>query len=181
MKIFDSTMLTVALAVGTISLAQAAPRAKDVSPEREAQALLSEVSGLAQSMTVAADQLAADAKRTDVQEVELARLDQIKDDINRIGKDLRTLENEKDSLSEWEREALDSITPLMVDAAETTDQAFKTYDPNRSHLWATPFPSESAEIYKDASKVNEIVGGYLRLAALRHREQHLESAIGGSN
>jgi hypothetical protein len=181
MKILGSTTLTAALVMSSISLAQAAPRAKDVSPPSQARVLLEEVNGLARSMTVAADRLAMDAKGADMAEVELARLEEIKDDANQIGKYLRTLEKEEGSLSEWERNAIDSITPLMVDAAKTTDQAFKTYDPNRRHLWATPFPAESAEIYKDASKVNEIVGGYLKLAALHEHEQHIEAAIGGSH
>ena len=181
MKILGSTTLTAALVMGSISLAPGGAQPKEVSPPSQAQVLLEEVSGLAKSMTAAADRLAIEAKRADMAEVELARLAQIKDDINRIGKDLRTLEKEEDSLSEWERNAIDAILPLMVDAAKTTDQAFKTYDPNRGHLWATPFPAESAEIYKDASKVNEIAGGYLKLAALHQHEQHIEATIGGSH
>jgi hypothetical protein len=75
---------------------------------------------------------------------------------------------------------VDAILPLMVDAAKTTDQAFESYQSDRGHLWASAFPTQSANIYKDATKVNEIVGGYLKLAALHKHEQHIESSLGGS-
>jgi hypothetical protein len=150
------------------------------SSDAQARVILEEVDSLSVSMVTTADQLAMGAKKTDQGETQMEGLAALKGEVNRIGQDLRALETEETSLADWERSTVDGILPLMVEIAANTEKAIEALATNRSHMWATDFPEESAKVYDDAVKVRTIVDEHLKLASLREREQRAQAELGES-
>lgn len=166
-----------ALITCSLSLAQAFPRAKDQSVPTQARMMLKEVDSLSASMAYAADRLALVAMSTEGSETQLEELDAVRDDVNRIGRDLRTLQDEAGSLPAWESQTVDEVFPLMQEIATKTEEAIQNFNANRNHLWATAFPDETAKIYRDSERVKEIVSANLKLAAARVEEHRIEGTL----
>jgi hypothetical protein len=165
MKTINYAVVSAALIACSLSLAQASPRAKDQSVPTQVRMTLKEVDSLSASMADAADRLALVAKSTEGSETQLDELGTVRDDVNRIGRDLRTLQDEAGSLPAWESQTIDEVLPLMQEIATQTEEAIQNFNANRNHLWATAFPDETAKIYRDSERVKEIVSGNLKLAA----------------
>ena len=131
-------------------------------------------------MVNTADELAIKAKSPEQADAQFVRLNDLRDDVNRIGKDLRVLEAEKGSLTAWESKTFGEISPLMQEIASNTETAIEIYSSNRNHMWTTAFPDESAKVYEDAARVKEILDNNLKLAKVREEEQNLEHEIGSN-
>ena len=177
MKNVSSAVALSALTVWAITVAQAAPEPSDHSAQ--ARVMLERVESLSASIESTADKLAVKAKELDQADAQRAGLDSIRDDVNIIGRYLRILEADEDSLPEWECRTVDEILPLMQQIAMNTKQAIQNYASNRNHMWTTAFPEESARLYTDAARVKELLDGRLKLAAVREQEQHIQAKLGG--
>lgn len=177
MKRIHFAATAVALIVLSASAGQAASRPKSDSPTAQARTMLEQVDSWSASLVDTADRLSMKAKSQADPQSELAELDYVKDDINRIGRDLRVLEGEQVQLDKWESSAIDEILPLMQDAAANAEKAIQTFQADRNHLWATAFPAEIATVFEDAARVKESLDGHLKLAAAREHEQRLERTL----
>lgn len=180
MKNSAFTTVLAALIVSSLAVVQAAPKSRDNSPATKARGILEEVASLSTSMVNTADELAVMAKTPGQADTQLVRLNELRDDVNRIGKNLRVLEAEKGSLTAWESKTFDEILPLMKEIASNTETAMENYSSNRNYMWTTAFPDESAKVYADAERVKEILDDNLKLAKVREEEQHLEDEIGSN-
>jgi hypothetical protein len=177
MKIANSAVTSVALIACSVMLAQAAPKTKDQSPAAQARAILEQVDSLSLSMANEADKLALGARSAGGDGTQLVELDGLRADINRIGRDLRTLQDEEESLPAWQSHTLDQVLPLMQEIATNTEDAIQNFNENRNHVWSTAFPDETAKIYADAERVRQILSGNLKLAAAREEEHHIENTL----
>lgn len=168
---------SVALIMFSGPAGQAAWKPKDESPTVQARTMLEQVESLSGSLAVTADGLSMRAKSQADPQSELDALNDIKDDVNQMGRDLRILEREQAELDKWESDAVDEIMPLMQNVAANTDKAIQTFQSDRNHLWATAFPAETAKVSDDAERVKELVDGHLKLAKVREQEQRLENKL----
>jgi hypothetical protein len=153
-------------------------RKPTVAPSTEAKTMFEQIDEWSGDVADAAFQLGEMAKSGRDPESHLEGLAVLRDDVNNIGGELRSLEAERGSLSEWEAKALDQIMPLMQDAADNAEQAIQTYNSGRQHLWSTSYPDETARIFKDTDQVAALLRNYLRLANTREKEQRLEHRLG---
>ena len=177
MKTISSVTVSAALIVCSLSLAQAAPKPKDVSPTTDARAMLKRIDELSNEMASTADRLAIGAKSPDHADAELEALDVLRGDINQMGRDLRILKAEEETLPAWEKRAIDEVLPLMKEIATNTEEAIQNFNASRNHLWATAFPDETAKVYGEAERVKEVLDGNLKLAAARDEERRIESTL----
>jgi hypothetical protein len=156
---------------------QAAPRQRDLSPASNAQATLGDIDLLSDGIAGQAFELREMATSTGDPDSQLEGLSAIKDDVNRIGRELQSLEADRESLSPWEAKALDETTPLVKDIADNTGQAIQTFDADRLRV---PFPSytdKTRKIEMDAREVATQLHDYMKLADSREKEQHLEQSL----
>ena len=167
--------LTAILACSLI--ATAAPK---TSGNAEPRLLLENIQTLARSMTDTADQLSMSSSRTGASDMQMRWLDDLKSDVNSIGRNLVLLDDHEGSLTPWESTTVNEITPLMRDIASLSDKAIATFNANRDHAWATGFPEQTDRIYQQAERVTRLVDAQLRLASVRGQEQRLESRLSGS-
>ena len=102
----------------------------------------------------------------------------MREDINRIGSELQSLDTMRDSLSPWEVKALDQTLPLMHDAADNAEKAIQTFNSDRPRLWASSYVDDTAQVSKDTDQVASILRDYLKLAKTRDREERLQRSLG---
>jgi hypothetical protein len=177
MKPIYSAAASVALILFSVSAGQAASKAKDDSPSAQARTMLAQVDSWSASIADTADWLSMKAKSQADSQSEQAELANLKDEVNKIGRDLRVLEGEQGDLDKWESSAIDEILPLMQEVAANTEKAIQTFQSDRNHLWATAFPADTAKVFEDAERVKELLDGRLKLAAAHEQEQRLESTL----
>jgi hypothetical protein len=156
-----------------------APRSKTsaVSPLGPEQTL-QEIDALAIQVRDGADKLASIVRTQAGTESQVAQLNDIKEEVNRIGRDLRTLEDERGSLAPWEVKALGQIEPLLVTVAQNANQAIRTFNSERQHLWATSYFDNAQTVSKDAKQVAALLRDYLTLSKDRQEEMRLEQRLG---
>lgn len=174
MNRFYSVAVSTALIVWALPLAQARSKPKDTSVAVQAMSIFEEIEAGSGEIADVADQLEERSKGPADPQMYLEGLDTLKSDVNSIGKELKTLDEERASLSPWEVEALDRTTSLMLDVAENTEKAIELYNSDRNHLWSTSYPAITAKAYDEADQVKTLLAGYLKLAKAHDRVDRLE-------
>ena len=101
----------------------------------------------------------------------------IKEDVNRVGRELASLQAERGSLAPWEQQAIDRTTPLMKQAAENADKAIRFFDQNRDHLWTKTYANYTGNLYQETKQADKTLREYLDLAKARNREEHLGHSL----
>ena len=175
MKLTYFAVASVTLIMLSVPAIQAAPKA-NTSPTAQARVMLAQVDSLSASIADTADRLSLQARGQDDAQSDVSALDLIKDDVNKIGRDLQFLESEQAELDQWESRAVGEVLPLMHEVAENTEMAIKIFQSNRGHLWTTSFTEETAKVSVEAERVKGLIDGQLKLAALREQEQRLEES-----
>jgi hypothetical protein len=172
-------LASAALVVATFSPARASSWAKDDSSAARARVAFQRIEESSANLEVVADRLQFLAKGLDSDaDAHLADLNAVRDDINAIGAQLRSLDEERTSLAPWEAEALDRVLPSMNDAASDARKALEVFNSSKSHLWTTSYSDDIEGIYKDAAQVKKTLKNYLALARVRDDERRLEHDMG---
>ncbi len=177
MKRCYSLTASAAVLLWSLAPAQAAPKMKGASPSTEAQATLEQIDVASATIAEIAFKLNDLAKSVPDPKAQIAGLDELKTDINKVGSELQSLEAERDSLSEWESKALDQTLPLMQDVAAHAEKAFQTYNANQARLFATSYLDDTDRISKDADQVSTLLRDYLKLAKTREKESRIEQSL----
>ena len=178
MKRIYSVTASAALVAWSLAPANGAPKPKNESPSTEAQVILAHIDGQSATIADTAFMLGEMAKAARDTELHFQGLAVIREDVNRIGSELRSLEAERDSLSGWEREALDQIVPLMHTVARSAQNAILTFNSQRSRLLVTDYVDDTALVSKDADEVATLLRGYLKLANAQEEESRLDHSLG---
>ena len=178
MKRVNFLSASAALLAWSLGPAQAAPRSKAASSPAGVEATLDQIDEWSAAVADASFRLSDFAQRQLDPESHQPGLDVLKDNINKIGKDLKVLEAERGSLAAWEVQALDRIAPLMKDAADNAQNAIQTFNSDRSHLWATSYVDDTAKVAQEADKVSALIRDYRRLEKTQEKEQRIERDLG---
>jgi hypothetical protein len=174
MNRFNFASLSIALTLWALPVAYAHPKPTDASVPVQAMAIFEQIQASSADIADVADRLEQNAKIPAETEMPREGLDTIKGDVNSIGSELKTLDEERASLSPWEVEALDRTISLMQEVAADTQKAIETYNSDRGRLWSTPYDSLMTNAYEEANQVKTLLTGYLKLAKARDRVERLE-------
>jgi hypothetical protein len=79
----------------------------------------------------------------------------MKDEVNRMGRELTVLEAERDALPTWEQQAVDDTLPLLKDAAENTSSAIQYFNEGRTHLWTPAYRDYANRVYEDSRQITK--------------------------
>jgi len=102
----------------------------------------------------------------------------IKEDVNKVGRDLQSLEAARNSLSAWEIAALDQITPLMRNVADDTEKAARAFTPEVAGPLVRAYADATAGIAKYAEEITILLRNRLNLEKTREKEQRIEHRLG---
>jgi outer membrane murein-binding lipoprotein Lpp len=171
-------LITAAAILWPLAPARCAPKAKAEPLSSQAEVTLREIDSLSSTVAEAAYNLDVLAQRGRDPLTHLDGLDTMKDDINRIGRDLKRLDAERDALAPWEVNALDQILPLMSDAAAKAQDAIEVYNSDRQRLWATSYSADTESVSNDARRVSSLLRDYRKLKQARENEMRIERDLG---
>ena len=167
---------SAALILWSAAPAPGAP--KPESQSTEAKAMFQQIDEWCADVADSAFRLSEMAKSNRDPESHLEGLTTMREDINRIGSELQSLDTMRDALSAWEVKALDQTLPLMHEAADNAEKAIQTYNSDRQQLWATSYVDDTAQVFKDTDQVASMLRDYLKLAKTREKEERLEHSLG---
>jgi predicted transcriptional regulator len=146
-------------------------------PAEDARTKLKEIDAMSANVSDEAFHLNAMAQSQMDPRSHLERLDAVKEEVNQIGRELQSLEAERDSLAPWQVQALAETTELMHQVADHAEKAIQTFQTDRQHLWATPYVAETEAISGEAARVSTLLHNALKLADVRERELRLEQTL----
>jgi len=166
--------LFIALSVST---AHAAGRKSD-----EARDTLEDMEISAAAVADEADQLVQISASNQLSaETHITMLNAIKEDVNRMGRQIASLEAERDSLPKWEQRASDKTLPLLKETAENTRKALEYAGENRTRLWMEDYRNYANTIWRDSGQIAKTLKDYLKYAKVHNEEQQLQENLGIGN
>jgi methionine synthase I (cobalamin-dependent) len=119
--------------------------------------------------------------RTDDWEFQADRLAYLRDQVNRVGREIAVIEGEPDSLPQWQTDAVDQIAPVLHEVAAEATQAINTFNADNSRLFASDYGTETKEISDNAGKVAQRLHDDLKLANAEAVESRVAAALDKQN
>jgi len=175
------TSSTVFFIAACLPISQAAAKQDRITMSDEARETINDLRQQAASAAEQADELRQlTLHPSNDPDSNIPRLDAIKDEINAMGKEMQALENERESLAGWERQAVDKTEPLLREMASTTTKALEYYNENRTHLWTDDYRHLADKILDDADQVSHTLRDYLAYAKASEKERKLSHTLGFS-
>jgi hypothetical protein len=111
-------------------------------------------------------------------ESHIDKLIAMREEINRMGREMHILDTERGALPSWEQQAVDKTLPLLKDSAANTTSAIEYLNTNRTHLWGDEYRGYADSVWQDSEQMAKTLKNYLKLAKLRQEEQPLENTLG---
>jgi hypothetical protein len=178
-RLFTITAATVLMTV-SVSVAHAAPDAVDQVSAKDAKTVestLKRMEGQAAAISNNALVMNRAIARTDDYEFQDYHLAHLKDQVNRVGQELAAIEAERASLPEWQRDAVDQITPLMHEVAAEANAAIETYNVDQERLFASDYGVDTKDILVNAQKVSQRLHEDIKLADTKAAEARVAATV----
>jgi hypothetical protein len=116
--------------------------------------------------------------RSDVSwQTHAAMLETIKDHVNNLGKTMAKLNEERDSASDWQKQAIDRAMPLMKDLAANTTAAINHLNENKLRPTAGSYPEYLKENTETAQELSSMISNFVRYGETRSKLDKLEHRL----
>jgi len=180
MTVKSISITLASLIVFSLSTAQAARSKRGTgTTTSEARATLKDIDRQAFSVADEADHLSLfSANMAYSPEAHIEGLETVKDDVNRMVREINQLEAEHDVLAPWEQHAVDETLPLLNETAMKTQKAIEYFDANRNLLWTGEYREDTNEIRKDSEQIAKTLKDYLKYEKVSNEEQQLKQNMG---
>ena len=159
-----------------------AMQAEDWNYTAEASQLLKEIQTSARDLTTNAANLESYAHGKLSRHSHAAQLTEAREHINSIGQRLERLQAIRHVAAPWQQRAIDSIVPVAVEVAASTQAAIVHLNESPNHLWAPVYTghlnsiADRAELMKQTVDVHlELTNTEAKLDELRQRAATLGS------
>jgi hypothetical protein len=182
-RLFTFTSAAVLMAA-SVNAAYAAPNMGNQLSAKDAKAAEASLKLIDQQIAAIADNafvMNQAIDRTDDSEFQADRLADLRDQVNRVGREVAVIEAERDSLPQWQTDAVGQITPVLHDVAAEATQAINTFQADKSRLFASDYGTETKQISDNAGKVAQHLHYDLQLANAEAAEARLTTAIDRQN
>jgi hypothetical protein len=101
----------------------------------------------------------------------------VKDHVNRIGAELGTLQDMRDTAAPWQQEAIDRIIPVAIQVADRTTSAIDHLRENRLRLWAPEYIDHLRSISSLSDKMHGLLDNHLKMIDVRDNLQRIENKL----
>jgi len=173
MKRMTYLAVAAALAAGTPLLAASSPVSQKSA---DATRILREVRLLTHDLSRDAATLETYRLNRMSWQTHAHRLAVAKEHINSIGERLANLEAIRGSVEPWQREAIDSITPVAGQLAARTEAAIKYLNENQGRLFVPDYTEHLSAIAGHADQMQESISTHLDLASAQERMDKLRGS-----
>jgi hypothetical protein len=161
-----ASMLFVAITISTAEASTGSDQARET---------LREIQRSASKAADAADSLRQFADRFSV-ESQYDKLMAVRDDINRMGKDISNLQAES-GLTPWEKQAVDRVDALLTDTAKDAQDAINFFNENRVDLWEGQYRGYVDGVYQGSEHIAATLKEYLKYAKAHDQEEQLQESL----
>jgi len=171
----SSLKVSVALlAAMSLPAAFAAPK----PPNDPAKDLLQDVRSLAAAAADNADNLKAHLAEAQCDsECHLTYLDALKDETNKMGKDIATLQRERDTLPDWEQHAIDRVFPMLQADAADISKEMAFYNENQNRTWDPEQIGVANDAEDQTGRIAAVLKNYLTSEKLREKQAAAQARI----
>lgn len=167
-----ASTLFIALTVSTV---KASARSGQVAAGDQARETLKEIQQAASKAADEADSLRRIANRFSV-ESQYDELTAVRDNINRMVRDISSLETES-GLAPWEKQAIDKVNALLIDTAQNAQDAINYFNENKADLWDRQYRGYVGGVYEGSERIAATVKDYLKYAKAREQEEQLQQNL----
>lgn len=101
-------------------------------------------------------------------------LNDVKEQVNAMGRDIRSIEEIRAHCMSWQQQELDRILPIAKQLADDTSNAIRVFNANVTHEWSTALPKDLAMMRKKAVEVRKSVEKSMEVAKLKKEIAGLE-------
>lgn len=176
-----SFTLTLAAAFGSLFAIATPTFAKSLTAGDAAgnpRLMLEEMHSIAANTSSEAEHLRMDASNAALSsDSHLSPLWTLKTDINTMGKEIATLEAERDTLQPWEQQAIGKVEPLLKEAATNTEEAIEFFNNNHNFLWSPQYRAYAERVKKDSDQIAKTLKNYLKYEKVQNQEEQLRNTI----
>jgi hypothetical protein len=102
-------------------------------------------------------------------------LNNLRENINQMGRDMAALESERDSLAAWQQETIDRSMPLLRASASVAEATIRSFNENRMHIWVPEYRENVDRLNNELEHLSKVLHSELQLARLRMEEERLEA------
>jgi hypothetical protein len=142
---------------------------------KEAFSLIEQVQSHAAQVSRNADRLQSLARSNQVSwQSHAGELTEAKQHINEIGELHCRLRLIRHVALPWQQQAIDHMTPKLVNLANSTEAAIQVLNDKQNTLFATNYRDHVAEMYEQADAINDSMGAFLEYADAHQRLEQLE-------
>jgi hypothetical protein len=175
-RIFTTTAAAFLITVGTASAQTGATKQATAPAAKDAQSMLALIDQQTAQISDNAFLMKQAVDQTDQFEYQSDLLDQVRDEVNRVGRELGVLQTEQGSLAPWEATAVDQVVPVMHSVAMESTEAINTFNADSTKLFASNYVAETDEISKDADRAQTLLHDDIKLANVKAKEAHLTTS-----
>jgi len=167
--------ITWALLIATSFSGQAAKKIQ--RPADQAKITLSEIEESAVNTAREADPIGLLAGGLS-QDSHYDHLMAIKDDINRMGREISILDAESESLAPWEQQALNKIEPLLRETAANAQMAIERFEQDQNDLWKEDYRRYVNGVERGSEQIAETLKAYLKYEKAHQQEAQFKQSLG---
>lgn len=138
-----------------------------LSEAREKAAILSRDADEMESLT-----------RSDVSwQTHASMLETMKEDVNDMGKIVERLEASRDSASQWQRQAIDRMVPVLKEIASNTTAAINHLNQERTRPTTGEYADYLRQNSETARELSDMVSSFVRYDQTRAKLEKLEQKL----
>jgi hypothetical protein len=146
---------------------------------REAEGLLDDIESDASHARMHADLLEHMMWHSNTGwQMEARELDQIRTAVNDMGTRLCRLETIRRVVSPWERKAIDSAAPQIVEMASEAQAAITYLDDNRNYLFNPEYTRYGADLYQRSARLANSMSEMEKFGKVHQEDMQLEKSLG---
>jgi hypothetical protein len=160
-----------------VSSSLAVPAASSNDENAEVTRLLADVRDKAAVLSKDADEMES-LTRSDVSwQSHAVMLETIKEHINNLGRTTEKLNAERDSASDWQKQAIDRAMPLLKDLAANTTAAINHLSQNQLRPTSGSYTEYLKENAETAHELSDMISSFVRYGDTRAKLDRLEQRL----
>jgi hypothetical protein len=141
---------------------------------------LKELSSLMGQLNYDADQLRSVQHSARRWETHASQLSQVKERVNLVGAQFKTLQSLRSIAAPWQQETIDRTLPIAAQVAASTSAALNHLNENRTRLYDPEYVGHLHRIGALSKDMHDIVDTHLKIIEARDRIQTLEDKLADS-
>lgn len=157
------------LAVAFLSVAPALAAAQSGKDSQEVSGFLAEAKTEAIQLKQDAEEMNSFVRAKTSWETHAAKLNEIKQHVNKLGELVTKMNNAEATASPWQRQSVDRITPYLKELAGSVSSTIQHLNDNQKNLLHPPYPDYAAATAVYASDLSQLISDFVAYGEAKHK------------